>query len=102
MPAAARASVSGYQKVATWAGHGFVRGQLACHEPTDMLRMDARGHSVREPGVGRLRTDVDYRKYKGIGHGFGLGTGTAAEGWIEDAVCFWTKEIKPEIRVKGR
>jgi len=41
-----------------------------------------------------LGTDVEYRKYKGIGHGFGLGTGTAAEGWIEDAVRFWTRQIK--------
>lgn len=24
-----------------------------------------------------------------MGHGFGLGTGTNAEGWLEDAVRFW-------------
>jgi acetyl esterase/lipase len=47
----------------------------------------------RVAALRRLGTDVDYRKYKGIGHGFGLGTGTVAEGWIEDAVRFWTRHI---------
>jgi len=55
----------------------------------------------RVAALRRLGTDVDYRKYKGIGHGFGLGSGTVAEGWIEDAVRFWTKQLEPEIRVKG-
>jgi hypothetical protein len=32
---------------------------------------------------------VAYRKVPGLGHGFGLGTGTAAQGWIDDAVRFW-------------
>jgi acetyl esterase/lipase len=40
-----------------------------------------------------LGTEVEYRKYRGVGHGFGLGTGTAAEGWIEDAMRFWTRQI---------
>jgi len=34
-------------------------------------------------------TDVEYREYPGVGHGFGLGIGTSAEGWIDDAVRFW-------------
>lgn len=36
-------------------------------------------------------------KYPGLSHGFGLGTGTAAEGWIEDAVAFWEKQMQ-EVR----
>lgn len=55
----------------------------------------------RVAALRRLGTDVDYRKYKGIGHGFGLGTGTVAEGWIEDAMRFWNKQLEPDIRVKG-
>ena len=27
--------------------------------------------------------------YNALGHGFGLGTGTEAEGWISDAIRFW-------------
>lgn len=32
---------------------------------------------------------TEFHKYEGLEHGFGLGTGTAAEGWIDDAVAFW-------------
>lgn len=32
---------------------------------------------------------VEFHLYPGVGHGFGLGTGTSAEGWIDDAVAFW-------------
>lgn len=52
--------------------------------------------SVMEGRVARLReagTDVEYHKYPGLGHGFGPGTGTSAEGWIGHAVRFWTKQI---------
>ena len=31
---------------------------------------------------------------RGLPHGFGLGTGTVAEGWIDDAVKFWEKQMK--------
>jgi acetyl esterase/lipase len=34
---------------------------------------------------------VAYRKVPGLGHGFGLGTGTAAEGWVDEAVRFWER-----------
>ena len=47
----------------------------------------------RVAAVRRLGTDVEYRKYPGVGHGFGLGVGTPAEGWIGDAVRFWAKHI---------
>lgn len=40
--------------------------------------------------------DTEFHKYPGLGHGFGLGTGTVAEGWIEDAVKFWEKQIRKE------
>ena len=30
-----------------------------------------------------------YHIYKGVGHGVGPGTGTAAENWIDEAVEFW-------------
>jgi len=39
-------------------------------------------------------TSVEYRKYNGVGHGFGLGTGTSADGWVAEAVRFWDAVIK--------
>lgn len=41
-----------------------------------------------------LGIPTEFHKYPGLGHGFGLGTGTAAEGWIEDAVTFWENQTK--------
>lgn len=32
---------------------------------------------------------AEIRVFSGLRHGFGLGTGTAAEGWIDDAARFW-------------
>lgn len=52
--------------------------------------------AVMERRVAMLRragTDVAYHRYPGVGHGFGLGVGTSAEGWIAEAVRFWAKHI---------
>jgi len=45
----------------------------------------------------RAGTDVAFHRYPGVGHGFGLGVRTSAEGWIADAVRFWAKHTnQPE------
>lgn len=41
----------------------------------------------------RAGIDVEFYKYRNVGHGFGSGTGTEAEGWIGRAVKFWEKHI---------
>lgn len=40
-----------------------------------------------------LGTDADIEIFDGLPHGFGLGTGTAAEGWVDRAVHFWEKHM---------
>jgi acetyl esterase/lipase len=53
--------------------------------------------SAMERRIAALRkagTEVAYHKYPGVGHGFGLGTGTSAEGWIADAIRFWARFTK--------
>lgn len=47
----------------------------------------------RLDGMSSLGIDTEFHKYPGLGHGFGLGTGTAAEGWIDDAAAFWEKQF---------
>ena len=47
-----------------------------------------RVENLRNAGV-----DVEYRLYRTAGHGFGLGTGTDAEGWLGHAVRFWEKHL---------
>ena len=38
-------------------------------------------------------TDTMIEVFPGLPHGFGLGTGTVAEGWIKNAVAFWKKQM---------
>lgn len=51
--------------------------------------MQARLEAMQQAGI-----DTEFHVYSGLGHGFGLGTGTSAEGWINDAVSFWEKQMK--------
>ena len=45
--------------------------------------------NLRNAGI-----DVEYLQFDNVGHGFGLGTGTDAEGWIDEAISFWEKQMK--------
>ena len=36
-----------------------------------------------------LGIPTEFHHYPGLPHGFGLGTGTVAEGWLDQAVAFW-------------
>lgn len=38
-------------------------------------------------------TDAQIEVFDGLGHGFGLGTGTVAEGWLDRAVQFWERQL---------
>ena len=37
---------------------------------------------------------TEFHSYKGLPHGFGLGIGTVAEGWLDKAVAFWERQMK--------
>lgn len=39
-------------------------------------------------------TDAEILVFKGLHHGFGLGEGTVAEGWMDKAVEFWERQMK--------
>ncbi len=41
----------------------------------------------------RLGTTVEYREFPSVGHGFGTGAGTSAEGWITEATRFWERSL---------
>lgn len=38
-------------------------------------------------------TDTEIEVFEGLSHGFGLGEGTVAEGWIDRAVSFWERNM---------
>ena len=50
--------------------------------------VEQRVRDLRKAGV-----EVEFHKYKSVGHGFGLGVGTEAEGWIGQAAAFWTSHM---------
>ena len=50
--------------------------------------MESRVAALRRAGV-----SVEYHKIAAVAHGFGVGTGTNAEGWIDKALRFWTTHI---------
>lgn len=49
--------------------------------------MERRINAIKANG-----TDAQIEVFRGLGHGFGLGQGTVAEGWIDNAVKFWKKQ----------
>ncbi len=50
--------------------------------------MEGRLQALEELGI-----PTEFHAYEGLPHGYGLGTGTVAEGWIEDAFSFWEERI---------
>lgn len=48
---------------------------------------------ARLDGMSALGIPSEFHVYKGLSHGFGLGTGTVAEGWINDAIKFWENQM---------
>ena len=47
---------------------------------------------LRLKKMSELGIDTEFHVYDGLSHGFGLGTGTIAEGWLNDAVSFWQRQ----------
>ena len=41
----------------------------------------------------RLGIPTEFHHYPGLRHGFGLGTGTVAEGWFDQALRFWEGQM---------
>lgn len=64
----------------------------ACVGDSDGIA-DWRTMKQRLDKLNSLGTDTEFHVYKGLGHGFGLGKGTSAEGWLNDAVAFWEKQM---------
>lgn len=44
--------------------------------------------------LGELGIDTEFHVYPRLSHGFGIGTGTAAEGWLDDAAAFRERQFR--------
>ena len=54
----------------------------------DMIA-DWRVMKQRLDAMSRIGIPTEFHSYPGLGHGFGIGKGTVAEGWLDEAVEFW-------------
>ena len=52
----------------------------------------------RIEAVSACGIDTEYHEYDSVGNGFGLGRGTAAEGWEQSAMAFWKRHLPPDER----
>ncbi|CAE6859984.1 hypothetical protein R69749_07444 [Paraburkholderia domus] len=56
----------------------------------------------RVAALRRAGTPIAYRMFKDLGHGFGTGTATSAQGWIAEATWFWEKFMSNTARKMRR
>lgn len=73
--------------------HGNEPPTYACVGPADGIS----SFRVMEDRIRRIKsngTDAEIEIFEGLPHGFGLGTGTVAEGWIDNAVQVWERNIQ--------
>jgi len=54
--------------------------------------MEQRFNDMKAAGI-----DVEFHLYPNVGHGFGLGVGTTAEGWLNNVVRFWEKHMDSKL-----
>ena len=87
--------------VMAYTGHS----EVASNEPSTFVVVGEHDGiappSVMEERVAALRRSgaaVEFHRYGGVGHGFGPGTGTSAEGWLDLAIRFWEKAIRSKAR----
>lgn len=50
----------------------------------------------RLEGMRTMGIPTEFHSYPGLRHGFGIGKGTVAEGWIDEAVAFWEAQSNQE------
>ena len=64
----------------------------ACVGESDWIA-DWRVMKARLDGLSSLGIDTEFHSFPGLGHGFGLGSGTSAEGWTDGAIRFWERQM---------
>ena len=77
---------TGYTTVSQYDGPTY-----ACCGTSDGIA-SWRTMQSRLESLSALGIPTEFHSYNGLPHGFGLGTGTVAEGWLQDAVHFWQSQ----------
>jgi acetyl esterase/lipase len=55
--------------------------------------MERRVNAMKAAGIA-----TEFHLYRNVGHGFGLGTGTSVEGWVDTALRFWERHMAGVLR----
>ena len=63
---------------------------FACVGDRDVIA-NYRTMQNRINALNAMGVPTEFHVYAGLGHGFGMGTGTVAEGWFDLAVKFWER-----------
>ena len=77
---------TGYTTVSQYDGATY-----ACCGTSDGIA-SWRTMQSRLESLSALGIPTEFHSYNGLPHGFGLGTGTVAEGWLQDAIRFWQQQ----------
>ena len=77
---------TGYTTVSQYDGHTY-----ACCGTSDGIA-SWRTMQSRLESLSALGIPTEFHSYNGLPHGFGLGTGTVAGGWLQDAIRFWQQQ----------
>lgn len=77
---------TGYTTVSPYDGPTY-----ACCGTSDGIA-SWRTMQSRLESLSALGIPTEFHSYNGLPHGFGLGTGTIAEGWLQDAIRFWQQQ----------
>ena len=51
-------------------------------------------------GMAALGIPTEFHLYPGLPHGFGLGIGTRAEGWLDEAASFWRRQRENQVHTQ--
>lgn len=88
--------------ITQYTGHSAVSKNdpppYACVGTNDGIA-DAQTMRNRIERIRAQGTDAEIEVFDGLPHGFGLGTGTVAEGWIDRAAAFWEAHMKTKPSV---
>ena len=77
--------MSGYSNI-------FIVEQF-CDRKFHVRRLPLHGTSLHSVICAHDGTDVEIEIFDNLPHGFRLGEGTIAEGWIDHAVRFWKNQM---------
>jgi len=86
---------TGYTTVSPYDGPTY-----ACCGTSDGIA-SWRTMQSRLESLSTLGIPTEFHSYNGLPHGFGLGTGTVAEGWINDAIRFWQHQTSGTSGVRS-